>query len=223
MAKLTTLTQLIDRIRFQGDFENSRVMSDARITEVINASIEGLWDLMLDARPDNYISRIVTSTGAGVETLALPSDFYRLCQIEINDGSRWLVMRPHNLSEAWRYQNAPATAARITYRIQGGVIYFAPIPTASYQLRVYYFPPASDLVAGSDTLDGVNGYDDLVIAQTVAKLRGGREGMDSSWWDREAARMESDIRKHASPLDVGEPFALSGQAGYGPDAWDGDV
>lgn len=217
MAKTVTLTQLIDRIRFQGDFENSRVMSDARITEVINAAIKGIWDLLLETRPDNYITTTTLTTTAGNDSVTLPTDFFKLRLVEVYDGACYRPLRPHNVSEAWRYQLMTPTASRLTYRIETGTLRIMPVPTQVWTLRVKYFKPATDLVSGSDTFDGVNGYEDLVIAQTIAKLRGGREGMDSSWWDKEAARMISDVRNSAAPLDVGEPFALSGRSGDTPD------
>ena len=64
MAKTITLAQLIERVRFQGDLENSRVASDARITEIVNRGIEGVWDLLLDTRPEQYITTTTLTTTA---------------------------------------------------------------------------------------------------------------------------------------------------------------
>ena len=219
MAKNVTLTQLIDRVRFQGDLENSAVMSDARITTVINAAIEGVWDLLLETRPDNYITTATLATVAGSESVTLPSDFFKLRLVEVYDGALYRPLRPHNVSEAWRYQTSAATPSRLTYRIETGTLRIVPTPTQIWTLRVRYFKAATDLVSGSDTLDGVNGYEDLVIAQAIAKLRGGREGMDTSWWDREVAKLTEAVRNSASPLDVGEPFALAGHPGDAADIW----
>lgn len=213
MAKTITLAQLIERVRFQGDLENSRVASDARITEIVNRGIEGVWDLLLDTRPEQYITTTTLTTTPGSDSVALPADFYRLRLVEIFDGSLYRPLKPHNVSEAWRYQLGASTPARMTYRVESDTLRILPVPTQAWTLRVRYHKPATDLVSGADTFDGVNGYEDLVIARSIALLRGGREGMDSTWWDQEAARLEADVRRSATPLDAGEPFALSGRAG----------
>ena len=83
MAKTITLAQLIERVRFQGDLENSRVASDARITEIVNRGIEGVWDLLLDTRPEQYITTTTLTTTPGSDSVALPADFYRLRLVEI--------------------------------------------------------------------------------------------------------------------------------------------
>ena len=213
MAKNVTLASLISTVRFQGDFENSRVMSDAQITAAINSAGSELWDLLLDCRPDQYISTSSTTTTPGSEIVSLPVDFYRLRMVEVQDGSFWRTLRPHNLSEAWRYQIAGSSPSRLTYRIQSNTLRVVPTPTVAWSIRISYFMPFTDLALSGDTFDAVNDYDDLIVARVIAKLRGGREGMDSAWWDAEAARLERDVRNVAGDVDAGEPFALSGQRG----------
>lgn len=220
MAKNVTLTTLIATVRFQGDFESSRIMSDANITAAINSAGAELWDLLLDCRPDQYITTTTSlSTTAASDSVTLPTDFYRLRMVEVLDGSIYHTLRPHNLSEAWRYQLTGSAPSRFTYRIQSGALRILPTPQAVYSLRISYFKPYTDFVLGADTFDAVNDYEDLIVARVIAKLRGGREGMDSSWWDGEAARLERSIRDTAGDVDAGEPFALSGRPGQMFDTW----
>lgn len=220
MAKTTTLLAMRTAVQFQGDFENSPVFTPARIDAIINEGVEEFWDLLLDGRPDTLIKTVSLATVASSDSVALPSDFYRLRLVEILNGADYYPLQKHDIGEAWRYQRGPATPTNFSYRIEPGSgtpfaigLRIAPTPTAVYTLRVKYFPPATGLATDGSTLDTVNGFDGLIIARTIAKLKGGREGSDSAWWDREAARCEAGMRASVSPDDIGEPMSLSGQAG----------
>lgn len=220
MASNITLAALRSKIQFEGDFGNSRVFTAVRIDVMINAKVKEFWDLLLDGRPESLVKTASLSTAAASDSVAFPTDFYRLRLVEILDGAVYMPLRPHDIGEAWRYQLGNASPRNFTYRIEPGALNpfslglrLAPTPQAIYTVRVKYFTPATTLTADGDLLDTVNGYDELVKARVIATLKGGREGSDSSWWDREADRQEARIRAFASPLDVGEPMSLSGQAG----------
>lgn len=223
MAKNVTLLVLRTKVQFQGDFENSSVFTPARIDVMINEAVEEFWDLLLDTRPESLLKTAAAVTVSGSDSVAFPTDLYRLRLVEILVGTDYFPLTPHSVSEAWRYQRGPADGRRFTYRVEPGAltpfapgIRLAPTPAAVHTLRLKYYPPATDLVLDADTLDSVNGFDSLVVARVIAKLKGGREGTDSSWWDAEARRCEEGMRAAAGPIDVGEPYSLSGQAGDSP-------
>src|SRR5262245_28709322 len=170
MADNVTLSALRDEIRFLGDFENSRVVTDTRLNARINNAIKALWDLLLLHRPDTYVKEQTpapTST-PGSNVLALAADFYRLRCVEVLVGANYFPVRTHNLRDAWRLERAGGAQPRgLRYRIQPGgapaatALRLAPTPQAVYTFRVHYLPAFADLVADGDTFDGVNGYDDL--------------------------------------------------------------
>lgn len=211
MPKTVTFAELKTRVRFLGDFENSRVISDARLGEVVNASVESLWDLLLRHRPDAYVvEAALVPTVPGSNSIALPASFYRLRLVEVQDGTKYRRLHPHNLSEAWRIEgDGTSSPRRMRYRIQGGVLRLAPTPTAVFQIRVHYLPVATTLVADGDTLDSVNGYEDLIIADAIVQLKL-RESMPFGEWEARADKLRAEIIEASSDLDAGEAFLLSG-------------
>lgn len=222
MAVNVTLDQMRTRVRFLGDFENSRVISDARLDEVINANLRKVYDLLLRHRPEPYITEQSGPpvTVANSPNVALASNFYRLREVEVYDGGNYYKLRPVNLSEAWRF-NAPAAAPRgFRYRVQGANLVLVPTPTAVYTLRVYYFPAFTALASGSSAFDGVNGHEDLVIARSVVDLKM-RESMPAGEWSQRVLALTKEVMEAAGEVDSGDPFWLSGTGpeGIEEDLW----
>lgn len=221
MSVTVTLSTLRARTRFLGDFENSRVISDVRLDEVLNANLRKVWDLLLRHRPDPYITEQSgpPATVANVATVALAANFYRLREVEVLDGGDYYKLRPVNVGEAWRFSTASAAPRGLRYRPQGANLVLVPTPPAVYTLRIYYFPAFTALVNPGDTFDGVNGYEDLVIARSIVDLKM-RESMPAGEWSQRVVDLTREIMEAASDLDAGEPFYLSGT---GPEGADEDM
>lgn len=217
MPATQTLAQLRTRIRFDGDFENSRVISDARLLEVINASAREVWDWYAEKRRDLLITEqsgppaMVPNTA----TVALASNLYRLEQVEILDGGQYYRVHPVNVHEAWRFNTSWASPRGFRYRVQANNLVFVPTPKAAYTLRVYYIPTLTALSADGDTFDGINGFEDLLIVRSILRLLR-REKMPTAEFVAEAERVERRVMAAAEQLDVGQPFFLSGTGPEGP-------
>lgn len=235
MASVITLDELRARVRFLGDFQNSRLgqtslaEGEARLLEVINANIRKVWDLLLRFRPDAYVVRQGNNpaTTANLATVALAADFYRLRQVEISDGGTWHRLRPVNLSEGWRYQRASSAPTNLRYRVEGSNLVLAPTPTAVHSLRIFYLPafealrdpdPEDEEDEGVTEFDGINGYEDLVIARCIVDLKM-REGMAAGEWMTRVEQLTREVQEAAGDLDAGEPFYLSGGADIDDEVW----
>lgn len=223
MPATKTLAQLRTTVRFEGDFENSRIISDARLDDTINKAAREVWDFYADFRPDLLV--IVQAgapvTAPGVPIVALAPNFYRLRQVEIFEGDRSHRLHEVNLSEAWRYQSGPAVSWSLRYRVQNNNLYFHPTPTTANGLAIFYIPTLTPLVATTDTFDGINGFEDLLVCRAVLSLLR-REKMPTQEFETEAERLEKRIRDGAEQLNTGEPFYLSGtgpRVGSNPDYW----
>ena len=217
MPATFTLAQLRTRVRFLGDFENSRIISDARLDEVINGNLRRVWDLLLDHRVTPYVKIQAGNpvTAPGTATVALAADFYRLRQVLISVGGILTPLHEINQAEAWKFQTGfQPYGLRYTFRANTLVLY--PTPTAVYSLEIQYYPTMVPLALVSDTFDFVNGSDDLLIARCVLDLKM-RESMPAQEWEARVQQYTKETIDAVSDVNAGEPFLLSG----GVDTYDG--
>lgn len=207
MAKTSTLAQMRDRVRFLGDFANSRKFTPAIIDREVNSAVEDSWNVLVSARPDYYTRRSTVPTVAGTDTVALPADFYRLRKVELADGDRWRPLRKVELEASHRFGAAASTPTH--YRLEGTTIVLYRTPDAVRSVRIFYLPCKSTMVVDGDTFDGINGFEEHAVIGAVVRLKM-HESMPASEWITERRALEVTVRTMSSQLDVGAPFYMSG-------------
>lgn len=212
MTASVTFGIIKSRIRFEADFENATaaVVDPTRLNEVANAALRRVWSLLLRHRPDHCLTEAALATTPNSPTVNLPAAFQQLRLLEILDGANHVPLSSYALSEQWRLQQAgaPASPADIRYRIQGATLKLAPTPAAAYTLRLYYLPTFTPLSLDADTFDGINGFEDLVVAEGVLDLLR-REKMPLGEWIEKRDDLRKQIIPEANDTDDG-PFYLDG-------------
>ena len=187
MARTETLTNLILRVRQRTDLENDTHVTDAEITTYINDAIAHVYDLLVAAAPSDYYSTSVTFTcTANVSSYSLAtalggSTFYKIRNVRLVANGLDYPMYPIQEEQSY-YLRAP----------QGGEV-----------IRVIYIPAATKLSAGSDTFDGVNGWEELVVCRAAIDIKIKREE-DASLLINKARDMEKRIDSMAA-RDAGNP------------------
>lgn len=216
MPKNVTLAELRAAVRFRGDFDNSRAITDANLNLVINDGVAEAWDILLAARPDYYTTSTSTTYAANASSVTLPTTFYQLRKVEYLDGTDYVRLAPVELTAQHRFGGAAGVPSR--YRLQGSTLVLVPTPSKAYTLRIWYLPYATTLANDSDTFDGINGYEELAIACAVYRLKL-REGLPVEEWLREVNRQTAAIRAAAANHDASEPIPLNPD-GRAPDGAD---
>lgn len=206
MADSRTLTQLIAAVQTLGKYENSRDMTSAVITQFLNEAIAETYDILVEKWADYYLSSSTVAVVANTDTYALPATFYKLRKVEILlSGTRYAKLYPHDLDVAHRYTTVNGKAYR--YRLQAGNIVFVPMPAASETVRLWFIPAFTRLVAGADTFDAINGYEDLVQQLAFKRCRD-REELPHPEIDAEVARLTARVRTASDGRDATEAFSL---------------
>lgn len=161
MAASVTLSALRARVRFEADMVNSTRATDAQITTLINTHWAELYDRLVSVGPSDYYATTSTVTiVAGTSAYALPANFRSLIGVFLNDGT--------NRSEV--------------PELPEGTRAGFDAPSAAGTLTLEYVPAPVALVADADAIDGVSGWDELVV-QLCARALLRRERRDVSAFD----------------------------------------
>ena len=188
MAAFVTLTELIARVRFEADMVSSTRASDTEITRLINTHWGELYDrLVASGPPDYYKSSVLMTTAAGTSAYALPGDFRSLLGVYVpynGSATRLLPVSPMNHMNRECY-DAPAGAYSVTLEyIPIPVLFTISIPTAA--------------------IDGVSGWDELVV-QLCARALLRRDRRDVSSFSEAIAECRARVMSNAPKRDAAGP------------------
>jgi hypothetical protein len=169
MSRTVTWTNGLARIRELADIEGTSgegYMSDAKLLAYANAS-RGVWHGMVaQADPERYAtSEDITATGAA--SYNLPADYYASLYVEEVDGDSRRELTKAMPHERNNWGNGAGDAA--AYWVVGSTIRLVPKP-ASGTYRHWYVQHAGEFSTGSDTIDGVNGWEEWVWLDVAIKV-----------------------------------------------------
>lgn len=212
MASTKTLAEIRTQVRQRADQENSKFISDSELLSYINASYAELYDILVSAFADYYISS-ETFTLSGTNLRALPSDFYKLRGVDyqISNGE-WITLYKFNFErrnsknrEIIRtYRGEPTRQ----YRLQGSNLRIEPENQADGTYRIWYVPNFTALSADTDTVDGVNGWEEYIVVDAAIKCAIKDEMTDYTGLMAQKAALSKRIHDMAAERDAGEPEVI---------------
>lgn len=226
MSRTATWTSLLAQIRQCADIENSTDrFPDSELLEYANGSWAELYELIILGGGEQYLASGTFSTTSGTATYALStptsSTFYKLKGFDINVGAP----APLTLRQfAWDERNAYAYAdgwtlnRPVAYRLVNDSVTFVPTPTATYTVTVWYYPAPVKMTAGSDTIDGVAGWEEYVVVDAAIKcLR--KDDRDPSVLLAQKAALQKRIIDAAALRNAAEPERVGDVDGSGYGMW----
>lgn len=182
MARTVTRSDLVLRIRQRADIEGNQHVTDAEIHGLINTHLPEFYDLLVECVPDYFSTTQTLTTDGLTSDYALPADFYKTTIVLVQDSSgRLMPIEPVN---DW-YQNV--------YEI----------PSAGWVVKHLYVGAAPVLDDDTDTVDGINGFEELVVLRCAIDIKNKREE-DPSPLMAQHRNLTERIRKMA-PRDRGMP------------------
>ena len=216
MARLATLAQLRTRALQRSDHENDNYIPQAEANDMINQSLTGLYDMLVAASEDYFVSPTpyTFSIVANQSAYAVPADFYKIrgldLQLLANGTGSWITLRRYNWNERNRYNYQPIPwnslgVSQVRYHLTGSTLTFIPLPTTQTgNVRLWYVPACPLLVADGDTYDGVNGWDEWVVADVARKIKT-KEESDTSVIDATLGMLTARVLKMCANRDVDRP------------------
>lgn len=207
MARSFTLAQLRTAVLQRGGVENSYDLTPTVLNGFLNSAAAELHDILRKKGDDALVTSQTLTSTIGLATVALPANFYKERLLQIADSSSpsgWNRMLPFTLDEAHRFGQASGKNYR--YRLQGGNIILSSTTPVVETFRLYYVPWAPIMTSDADTLDGYNGYEELVIMMAWRKCVE-RQRLDTTSADREIERLMARVTSSADGRNA-EAFSL---------------
>jgi hypothetical protein len=172
---LISLAELRLQTRQRSDQEKSKLVKDSELTSYINSSIAELYDLLCEAYGSEYytVESIGLFTDGTNFSYALPADLYELKGVDMRVANQdWTTLQQFNFNERNRYGDTGRWTGieNIRYRLVGNNIRFNPLPDANTEYRLWYVPFPVQLINDTDTLDGLNSYQEYVIVDAAIKM-----------------------------------------------------
>lgn len=208
-----TLSSLRTQIRDRADMKYSRFVTDTELNSLINLSLTELYDLLVAAFEDYYIADPYSFTISSGNSANVPSDFYKLIGLDYQfNGGEWVTLKRFNFVDRNKhnaiYSRYALGMPDLRYRLLGDKIKILPEDRASGTYRLWYIPRATLLSIDSDTLDGVNGWEEYIIVDCAIKCKE-KEESDTSALQFAKQQIKKRIEEMAQNRDSGEPAVIS--------------
>jgi hypothetical protein len=240
-----TLGEIRQRSQEKADRVNSKFLSTAEWNYNINNSLFELYDILIDAYEDQFLSPpYMFSTNGSTSAFPLPDGvttftnnftnvveaappFYKLWGVDLaanTSPTGWVTMNKYNPLDRnkYFYPNSQSTIYGVfnaQYRVLGNNIEFIPIPSGNQYIRIRYFPRLTMLLADNDlTTAGVSGWLEYVIVDAAIKALM-KEESDVSVLMQQKDMLKKRIEAGAKNRDAGRPDTIQDTRSGGTGGW----
>lgn len=201
----------------RADLVNSQFISIPEWNSYISNSQKDMQNFLTEKYGDDYlIADPYSYTTSTSQSYPLPADFYKLILAEValnaGDPNSWVTIRQYNRIQQNLY-NFPNIytfygVTNLRYRLTGSNIYLIPTPQAGTTFRIWYVPRPKILMADTDIIDGISGYEEFVIIDAARKARQKQES-DTTELTNECLFYKQRIAEAAANRNVSEPQTIS--------------
>jgi hypothetical protein len=246
LAGNDSLMSVMLQARQRADRVGSNFVTDPELIGYINKSYYELYDLLVTLFEDYYLATpaifyttsnqsryplpngvLPFSDAAGASIIARP--MYKLLGVDLGlntANNAFVTVNRFNFIDRNRfvYPNSNSTiygVFNLQYRVMGDNIEFIPPPSANQPVRLWYIPKLRDLVALTDVLEGISGWNEYVITDAAIKILQ-KEESDVSYLSAQKVALIARINASASNRDAGQPDTISDTRGAGRWGGQGD-
>jgi hypothetical protein len=209
MPRLTTAQSLIDIVKARIDEDESDYLTTSFLLEAISSSYAEVYDI-LTSKWENYNLSFQSYTiTQGTVDYALPADFYKLADVFVTASPTLGGTTAYRLDRL-DLQDAVALSSQPNpqYCSEGYILLGTTIRLilAGLQgtVQLWYVPAVPFITAVGDVIDGVNGWEELLVllAMKKALMRGEKP---TNLVEQEIARQYARLEAMSSGRDGSQP------------------
>jgi len=214
----TTVGNLVLECRQRSNKENSQFYTDQEMISMVSQSYKELYDKLITAYGDDYYvaTPYTWTTGNNEQLYPLPSDFYKSLLVEValnpQDPNSYVTLKQFMFRQKnlYNYPNQYTMygITNIRYRINGNNLMIVPQTQGAQTLRMWYAPRPNQLINATDTVDGVSGWEEYIVADVCIKMLGKQEDYNTIF-SMQKAEMNKRIDEMAKNRNLGEPQTVT--------------
>lgn len=196
--------------------ENSTFVTDAEFNNYINLSIAELYDMLCSKTDEDYnISSQSYTLVANQDSYDLPATFYKLRGVDLNlDPLRAVPLKRFEFAERNSVQPLLYGLVDLRYRVRGNKLTFSPVELIEgSSVTLWYIPLPTRLALDADTLEGYNGWEELVIVKAAIKALV-KEEQDTSQLQLEYEQLKIRLDQAMDTRDSGSPSKITDNEQY---------
>ena len=168
MARSFTLSQIRNKVRQRADIETSRHVTPAELDDYINICFAEYYELLVQSG-QHYFEQVQAFVTPGTSTVAVNPDYFATLRLDwIPDSQRRVRIPKIEAAEIDCFRTTGTVVGG--HRVVGDNIVLYPTPPAGQSFEHLYVPAAPLLVNDSDTMDGVQGWEELVVIGAAIKV-----------------------------------------------------
>jgi hypothetical protein len=176
MASMVTLTELELSARRLADVETDlKRFPQAEVWDYINRAIKHFHTELLRVRGQGYsLSDTFITTSQGVEMYGLPATFLQATKVWTIVDGRERVLRGYEPYETDGIRDQVSWDSPLgefsRWRLVGDNISLRPTPPSSKTVFIRYVTTLVKLTSGSNTIDGIDGFDEFIVAWAARRM-----------------------------------------------------
>lgn len=212
-----TVEDLMKKVRQRTDQETSSFISDEELIDYIDGSFADFYDQITGLYEQYNLTFATIVTAADTQIYNLPANFYKAQGIETaTSGGKKVSLERFE----WADRNNTTddigqvsdVGTNVEYNIMGNTIMFNPQPQAGLNITVWYTPSAPKLTSKSQIVDGINGWEELIIADASIKVYEKQE-QDPGVFMSQKKRMIERMQEMGQNRDAVKPRKVSDARG----------
>lgn len=206
---IVSFGSLIQNAKYYSDMEVSGNVTDPEWQTYVNFAAKRYYDIVNMLMEDYNLSVKYYQIQNNVDLYALPDDFLHCRGVDLSlnpapvpedPSTIWYALEAYNFKERnkmnyfWSRQVSSGLYSK--YRIQGENLSFEPIFVGSTTCRLYYVPVLPKMVALTDTMNVIHGFDEY-IARMAAEMALEKQETVNELLSARILKLESSIRQIA--------------------------
>ncbi len=187
-----TVQNLLDRAIRKADMENTDFIGDAEALDTFNEAYTWLYDLLVSAFENYKVKEQFITLVLGQHDYDLPDDYYKTIGMDFEIGlnsTQYVTLKPFTEAE----RNG---VTGIQSNVPNG------------RVRHRYVPAPAIYTDLSDTVDGVSGWEELIVNEMAMQFLQ-KEESSTTYLERRQEQLTKRIEIMAQNRDVGMPARVN--------------